>query len=144
MSGGDYAFYRRQYSDKTTDLSILAGTDYSASNGTAVVSPKTANHRLYIQKITVNPSTYAAKTWTWQDNAGTPVAFAFDSIPATAPTAGGDCAYVHDFGPKGRALTIGVALLLKMSAAGVAGGVHIEAYEKLDATIASEAGAASQ
>ena len=141
---GDYLFYQRHYTQKCTDANILATTDYSAGNGTAVLSAKSANHQLFIQKISVSVTTYSAKTWTFQDSAGTPVPGAVGSIPAAAPTTAGDAQFVWDFGPKGWPLTIATNLLLKMSAAGAAAQVHIEAYEKIGQTIAYDSGASKQ
>lgn len=135
-SAGDYRFYQGHYSDKTTDVAILAATDYSTGDGTAIISAKSANHQLFIQKITISITTYSAKTWTFNDSAGTPVPVAHISIPAAAvalPSESGDITF--DFGPKGFALTLGKNLLLDMSAAGAAGIIHIEAYEKLGAVI---------
>jgi hypothetical protein len=51
---------------------------------------------------------------------------------------------VFDFGAKGYPLTIGEEVDLILSAAGLAGVVVVEAYEKLDATVSYLAGAASQ
>lgn len=142
---GDYMFYKRQYTDKTADIQILAGTDYSGGDGTAVVSVKSANHRLYIQKIEISITTYSAKTWTFQDSAGTPVPIAHVSIAAAAEAHVSESGtMVYDFGPKGLPLSLGKNLLLDMSAAGAAGMIHIEAYEKLDATISYLAGASAQ
>lgn len=135
MSHGDYGFFAKRWgTDKAANRNILAATDYTSA--TAVVSVKSANHQLFIQRITFSPTTYAAKTWTFQDSAGTPIPAGFMSIPASAPTTGGfSDQYILDFGPEGYPLTVGKDLNLIMSAAGAAGSLHIEAYEKVgDAT----------
>lgn len=137
---GDYRFYQRQYTDKSTDLVVAAATD-----DTTILTAKSANHRIYVQKIAINISTYSAKTWQFEDSAGTPVPVANLSIPAAAvalPSESGTI--VFDFGPKGLALTLGKNLLLNVSAAGAAGQIHVEAYEKLDATVSYLAGASAQ
>jgi hypothetical protein len=144
MSYGDYLYYQRQYGTLSADAAILTSTDYSAGNGTAIVSAKNANYTVFIQKILVSVTTYAAKTWTFQDSAGTPVPGGFISIPAAAPTAAGDATYEIDFGPKGWALTVGKNLLLKMSAAGAAALVHVECYQQQTAALDTRAGASLQ
>lgn len=138
MSYGDYQYFQRQYGRVTKDLDIVAATDYSAGNGTSILAVKNANYTLFIQRITFAPTTYAAKTWTLQDNAGTPVPIGIISVPAAAPTTGGETdTFVFDFGGLGTALTEGVDLLLKMSAAGAAGRIHIEAYQKQTKALAA-------
>lgn len=128
---GDHVYWQLTYRGRSTDANILTSTDYTAGNGTAVVAVTSANHTLYIQRIVVSPTTYAAKTFTFQDDAGTPVPIALVSIPASAPTTGGVVPYVYEFGPHGVPLTQGKNLLLKMSATGAAAFVHIEGYERL-------------
>lgn len=120
-----------QHSRKIRDLFILAATD----DQTDVLAVKSANHRLYVQKISISITTYSAKTWTFQDDASTPVPIAHISIPAAAaalPSESGTI--VFDFGPTGLPLTLGKNLDLDVSAAGAAGVIHIEAYEKFEAT----------
>lgn len=140
---GDYAFYRRQYSDKTTDRNIVAA-DESAQHAD-VIAPKSAKHTVYIQKITVNITTYSAKTITFQDDAGTPVPIALISVPAAAVALPSESnSMTVDFGPKGKPLTEGKNLDIILSAAGLAGAVHIEAYEKLTGVTNYLSGASSQ
>jgi hypothetical protein len=139
-SFGDYAGYQNHYSNKSTDLAVLAATD-----DTTLITAKSANHRIYVQKIVVNITTYSAKTWLFKDSAGTPVDKALISIPAAAvalPSESGSM--VIDFGPKGTPLTLGKNLLLDVSAAGAAGTIHVEAYEKLEGVIAYDSGASLQ
>ena len=125
---GDYFHLQSQYSRKVTDKFILAATD----DQTDVIAVKSANYRIYIQKITVAITTYSAKTWTFQDDASTPVPIWHISIPAAAGTTAADATYTIDFGPTGIALTLGKNLDLDVSAAGAAGAIHIEAYEKFE------------
>lgn len=137
---GDYRFYQRQYTDVSTNLNVLTSTD-----DTTLITVKSANHRIYVQKIAINISTYAAKTWQFEDSAGTPVPVANISIPAAAtalPSESGTI--VYDFGPKGFPLTVGKNLVLNVSATGAAGQVHVEAYEKLDAVTNHLSGASLQ
>ena len=134
---GDYAFYKRQYSAKDTDLDVVVGTQ----NYNNVIVPKSANHRIYIQKISLNITTHFAGTITFNDDgAGPPIGAHTDA----AAGSGVPSQVVFDFGPKGRALTLGANFDVDQSAAGIVAVVHIEAYEKLDAVIAYDSGASLQ
>lgn len=126
------ADYRSFYSDKSTTKVIAAATDDQAS----FIAPKSADYTLYIQKITVGITTYSAKTWLFQDSNGTPVPIWFISIPAAAGTTGADATYSIDFGAEGIALTAGKGLSLDVSAAGAAGIIRVEAYQKLNNGVA--------
>lgn len=130
---GDYRKFQHTYSDKSVDLTVLAATD-----DTTLITPKSANHQVFVQRIVVTITTYAAKTWLFKDSAGTPVEFAFISIPAAAVALASEsnAFATFDFGPAGVPLTLGKNLLLDVSAAGAAGRVHVEAYEKLIGAVA--------
>jgi len=132
MAAGDYKNYKDLYTDKTSDVNLLA-----ASGGLDnVVVVKSASHQLWIQKISYNPVVAAAQLVTFQDDAGTRIAIG--TIPANQSTA-----LVLDFGPKGVPLTVGMNLDIA-GTAGPAAKVHIEAYEKLGAVISYLAGASLQ
>lgn len=135
MAGsGDYARYRRMFSAKTYDKAILAATD----DQTDLLTPKSADHTLYIQKIAIAITTYAAKTWTFQDDATTPVEIYHISIPAAAVALSSESnTMIADFGPEGTPLTKGKNLDLAMSSAGAAGRIHIEGYERLVGPVAA-------
>lgn len=141
---GDYAFYRRQYTDKTTDRTVLAA--HTSADHADVIAPKSANHRVFIQKISVAITTHADQDILFQDDAATPVTVArwFDEATAGTTRPNDIPAVVFDFGPKGLPLTLGKNLDIIFSAAGIAGRVHIEAYEKLDGVIAYDSGASLQ
>lgn len=124
---GDYVYYKRLYTDKTTEKDILVGTQ----NYTDVITPKTSNHQLYIQKIALSITTHFDGTITFDDDgAGPPIAAYTDEATAAA-TGQGHVPIVWDFGPKGKPLTIGGNLDITQSAAGIVGTAHIEAYERL-------------
>jgi hypothetical protein len=128
---GDYTAFQTQFRSKTTDLTVLAATD-----DTTLITAHTANHTIYIQKISVSITTYSAKTWLFKDSATTPVEIAFCSISAAAVALKSESGTMDwDFGPTGTPLTMGKNFLLDMSAAGAAGRVHVEAYEKLGTTV---------
>lgn len=115
---GDYLYYQKINSAKVTDV-VLAATDSGKDN---VIVVKSANHQLFIQKISYSVVT-AGTAVTFQDDNGTPVKIAVVPASQASPV-------LFDFGPKGRALTVGKNLDIS-NAAGPAGDIHIEAYEKL-------------
>lgn len=127
------ADYRAQNRDKSTQLQVLAATD-----DTTIITPKSANHQIFVQRITVGITTYSAKTWTFQDSNGTPVPVYHISIPGAAVALPSESnGMTIDFGPKGFGLTVGTNLVLNVSAAGAAGAVTVEAYEVLANTVAA-------
>lgn len=131
---GDYLHWQHQHRRKVADKQILAATD----DQTDILTAKSANHQIYIQKIIVSITTYSAKTWTFQDDAGTPVPIAVLSIPAAQDTTFGDQGTVTwDFGPVGTPLTKGNNFDLDVSAAGAAGIIHVEGYEVLVGPVAA-------
>ncbi len=126
MSAGDYLHWQFQYTRRVVDLNVLAAT-----GDTTILTPLSASHTIYVQKISVNITTYAAKTWLFKDSTATPIPIAFLSIPAAAvalPSESGSI--VFDFGPTGVALGLGTNLVLDVDSAGAAGMVHVEAYER--------------
>lgn len=125
-TAGDYVSYKFFNRNKTTYRNVLAA-DTSTQHADVIV-PKSAQHTIWIQRITFAPTTYAAQTLTFQDGANTPVPIGLMSIPASAPTTG-ICQYELDYGPQGTPLTIGEELDIIFSAAGPAGRIVIEAYE---------------
>ena len=136
---GDYLQHQFNHTRKVTDFFVLAATDDST-----LITAKSANHRLYIQKLVISITTYSAKTWTFEDSAATPVPIAHISIAAAAEAHVSESGTIEfDFGPTGIALTLGKNLLLNVSAAGAAGAIHVEAYEKLEGAVAGF-GATSQ
>ncbi len=129
MSQGDYNFYQRRYASKNVDVDILTGT----ANYADVITPKSANHQIYIQKIILTITAHAADTYTFDDDgAGPNVATHLDVTPQAA---GVPSQVVFDFGPSGRPITKGANLDIAHSSSGVA-NVHIEAYEKLVGPVA--------
>jgi hypothetical protein len=137
---GDYFHYQRQYTRKIADAVILTSTDYSSTDG-VLVSCKSANHQVFIQEIDMEISVFAAKVWTFEDSTGTPIPFGIVSIPAAATALPSESNSIRiKFGPAGFPLAQGKGLSLKMSAAGVAAQVHVEAYEKLIGPVALAVG----
>src|SRR3990167_2822234 len=99
---GDYLHWQFQKTRKNTDLTVLAATD-----DTTLITVKSANHRIYVQKIAISITTYSAKTWTFKDSASTPVEIAHISIPAAAVALKSESGTIEfDFGPTGTPLTL--------------------------------------
>ena len=126
---GDYTHLQFQHTRKIADVDILTGTAAYAD----VIASKSANHRVYIQKITLSITTHAADVYLFDDDgAGPPIAAHTDA----AAGAGVPSVVVWDFGPTGRPLTLGANLDVSHSSTGVA-IAHIEAYERLEGVVAS-------
>lgn len=132
MAVKDAASYRTFYRDKSTNLTVATATDDQAS----FIAPKSADHQIWVQRITVGITTYAAKTWNFEDSNSSAKSIWFISIPAAAGTTGADATYSIDFGAKGVPLTIGKGLSLNVSATGAAGVITVDAYEILANTVA--------
>lgn len=123
---GDYTTYQHTNTAKVKNQTVLA-TDATAQLA-GVLTPKSANHQLWIQSISVLPTTSAAQALTFQDSASTPVKIG--TFPASTATP-----LFFDYGSQGWPLTTGKQLDIICSA-GVACSIHIEAYEKLVGPIA--------
>jgi hypothetical protein len=123
--------YRTFHRDKSKGITFLASDDF-ATTGANYLAPKSADHQLFIQKITVNVSTSNAATLTFRDDAGTPVVIA---ILAGSAALGSHT--VLDGGAEGIPLTLGKNLDIVASAAGVAGSLMVEAYEVLVGPVAA-------
>lgn len=122
---GDYNKYRRHYQDISLDYDLAATT----GGPVTLKAVRNSAYTIYIQRISTDVKTYAAKTLTFEDS-GTPTVIAVDSIPAAEPTNAGAQSWDHDFGPVGTALGEGKDLVLALSASGVAARIHIEGYQR--------------
>ena len=134
MAAGDYLHWQFQFKRKNLDRQILAADDTTALNN--IITPKTANHKLVIQKLSFYETTESnGKSLTFQDDASTPVILGkYSSVTAAA---GIPKYLILDFGPTGYTLTLGKNLDVVVSSAGIAGSLHIEAYEVLGAPVAA-------
>ena len=125
---GDIVHFQSNYTKKIADVDILTGTAAYAN----VLSPKSANHQLYIQRLVLSITTHAADAYTFDDDgAGPAIAVHTDA----AAGAGILSVVVWDFGPNGRPLTLGANLDVSHSSTGVA-VAHIEGYERLVGPVA--------
>lgn len=137
-SAGDYVRFRKLYQDISGQLQVVAATDDST-----LVTAKSTKHSIFIQKIEIEITTYSAKTWTFTDSAGTPVPIKHISIPAAAVALPSESnTMIADFGPEGVQLTEGKNFLLDVSAAGAAGIVKWQGYQRLTSPVGAFATAA--
>jgi hypothetical protein len=134
VNGGDYLYHQFTNTRKVVDYDLIAATQ----NNTSLMAVKDANHTLYIQKIVFSITTHAAHTITFKDGAGTPVPIAVH-LGTAAEGAGDPAVVTWDFGPTGTALSAGTLLQFSQDAAGMAGRIHVEGYERLSSVIASSA-----
>lgn len=113
------------HKDVSTSYTYVAATDYSTANAKIAA---VAGHTIFIRRIQVNVTTDNAATQTFQDSASTPIIAAhIKASPGIGPI-------TFDFGDRGFALTEGKSFDHKMSAAGQAGSVTVDAYIKRTAT----------
>ena len=129
MAFGDYLQVQREHSRLAADVAILTGTAAYAD----VLTPKSANHQIFIQKITLAITTHAADTYTVDDDGAGPVIATH--LDVTPQAAGVPSVIVWDFGPYGWPVTKGANVDVSHSSTGVA-VLHIEAYQKLIGPVA--------
>ena len=111
----------------------------AAAGGDATLkAARNASYTIYIQAIHVYITTDAAQSWSFEDDATTPLQI------FRVPTSPGVGNHSIDFGPEGIPLTEGKDFELDVSAAGLAGNIRWEGYSKLTATLNANSGAASQ
>lgn len=126
---GDYTYYQGLYGALTADATITA----SDQTTTAALTVKSANHQIYVQKITLSITTHAnAKVaLTVQSSNGTPVVIASHTDLTAA--AGVPDTLVWDFGPEGHPIIKGESVhwLWSTGGSGPAGKAHIEGYQVL-------------
>lgn len=105
--------------DVSISYAFTGSTDYSTAN--SKITGK-AGWSIYVQKILLSVTTDNAATQTFQDSAGTPVPIAMSKAsPGLGPI-------LWDFGERGVRLTSGKDFQHKMSGAGMAGAVSVQAY----------------
>lgn len=127
-------WYRQTYRDASLSYVFLAATDWSTAQ--QKIAAKTG-HTIYVQKITLAVTTDNAATQSFQDSAGTPI------VAAKSKVSPGEGPIVWDFGAQGFALTEAKDLNHKMSAAGMAGSVTIEAYQRQTAALSTTSAASA-
>lgn len=126
MNPRSAADYRSQYSNKSLTGVILAADSATIND---FIAAKSTKHTIYVQRITLNVTTDAAKSLTFQDDANTPIVV---GVSPASPGLG--MTIVSDFGAEGKPLTEGKNLDITISGAGLAGVYVVECYEKLTGT----------
>jgi hypothetical protein len=118
-TSGNGAVQRRgHFEPVSADVTVIATSDGTTNQ---VLVGKTS-HTIFVTHISVAVTTDNAATLTFQDDADTPIVIAkTKASPGIGPI-------VWDFGEDGTPLTQGKDLDLNISAAGLAGRVHIEGY----------------
>ena len=112
--------FRKHYQKISGNLIVATTTD-----DTTIVAAVT-NHTIYLQKVYVSiTGASAGKTWTLDDNAGTP-----RQLAGPWPTDTDGSHFEADYGSEGVPCTQGQALLFNVSATGAAGVVTWEGYIK--------------
>ncbi len=137
MAGvGDYAHFQSLYSSKNANAEVAAA-------GTGTVTVKSVGHQLWIQKVTITIKTHAnAKNITLADTNSSAVTLGILTDKTIA--VGVPDVVVFDFGPEGFPCTVGKNFTMVSDSAGPAFAYHVEAYEKLGATIHYLAGSSLQ
>jgi len=115
--------YRRFYQDISGSLAVTAST-----GDTTLVTAKNASHTIYIQRIIVYITTDAAQSMSFEDSNGTP-----KKIAEVTSSPGDETRWDFWFGDQGVPLTEGKNFVLNVSAAGLAGHIEWEGYQKLTA-----------
>jgi hypothetical protein len=131
----DYRDLQQHHSAVVADLTLTSTSDSDPDN-TDVVAVRSANHQIYVQKITLSITTHGnSVVFTVQDDATTPVVIAAHT---DATAAAGVPSVVHwDFGTVGTPLTLGKNLDVTLNGGTIQGRVHIEGYQKLGAVVAA-------
>lgn len=137
MAFGDYLQYQRE----NHALSAYANITATEQTATAALTVKSANHQIWVQRITLSITTHAnAKVaLTVQSSNGTPKVIA--SRTDLTAAAGVPDVIVWDFGPKGVPIAVGESVnwLWSTGGSGPVGVAVIEGYQKLGQTAAISA-----
>ncbi len=133
MALGDYLQYQRENLAVSADGVITA----TAQGAATAITVKSANHRIYVQKVALSITTHAVGK-DFQAFAHTTTSEVVARRIDLAAAAGVPDFILWDFGPKGFPLPLGESLDWSWSTgnSGFVGVVHIEGYMKLDATVA--------
>ncbi len=129
---------RAQFEDLSKGKTFLAADDFT-STGVDFLAVRNSSYTIFVQSISVNVSTDNAATLTFKDDASTPVV-----IAQTKASPGLGLLEMFNGGAEGVPLTEGKNLDITASGAGLEGSLMVEAYQRLTAVIASNAGASSQ
>ena len=117
----------REWNENISGALVVAATD----GDTVLKVARNATTTIFIQKIIFWVTTDAAQSISFEDTASTPVSIA--KVP-TSP--GTSTRWEFDFGAKGRPLTEGKNFNMNVSAAGLAGSLEWEGYQRLTSATA--------
>lgn len=116
-------FNLTEFQNATAALAVATSADYSGTPHHLIAAGRSTD-TLYVQRIVVSITTSAAKTLTFQDSSGSPVAI------AAVPSGQAVGAVVFDFGPEGFPLPVGTGLDLANSGAGVGAALVAQGYRR--------------
>lgn len=129
--GGDYTEHRRTHQNISGALVVGAAT-----GDTTLVTVKSpvagagdGLYTIFIQIIKVWITTSVAQSWSFEDNAGTPIQIY--NVPTSPGLA---TLWSADFGSRGCPLTENKNFVLNVSAAGLAGTIEWEGYQRMTST----------
>lgn len=115
MAGGDYRKYRQENQDVSAQIRI------NATGASGVLSTGVASGSIFVQKLSIVPTTTGAVNWSVND----PTSGAI--TPLVSMTGSG---YSVDYGSRGIQITTGASLTAVLSATGAAGLIEFEGYLK--------------
>lgn len=111
---------REVFEPVVADVNMVAASDGTTNE----LIPAKTGYTTYVTLIAVAITTDAAQTLTFQDDASTPVVIAkTKASPGIGPI-------LFEYGEDGTPLTAEKALDLNISAAGLAGRIHVEGYRR--------------
>ena len=120
---GDYGRFQPIYGMSIVDVDLPLIP-------TVLITAKSAARTVCVQKIVFVPTTYVASVLSFVDTV-TGVSIGSFSIPAFELATGANAdTFILDLGPTGTKLSLGASLTFTVSVNGVAGRLHIEAYQK--------------
>ena len=121
----DYTLFQRRYGALTTDFEITA----LAINPTSVLVPRSVNYQVFIQRVELIVTVYAAGPVQLKGHLSGRIYGTFN-IPA-APSNNATDMFNLDYGPTGFGANIGEAVDVVWGNASVDALLHIEAYQRL-------------
>lgn len=120
-----YRRYRTFYQDVSTNLDFAA-----TQTSTTLITVRNSKSTIFVQNIIVYISTDAAQSLTFEDST------TGKDVAVVTASPGANTRWEFDFGPRGKPLNEGESLKATFSAAGLAGHLEVQAYEKLTSPIA--------
>jgi len=132
MSARSAEHYRKIYEDISGELTLAA-----ADGDATLVTVRNASYTIFIQRIVFAVTTDAIQSCTFEGTGGTPIIFGIVTSPGIGVRE-------VNFGAEGVPLDEGDNFLLDVSAAGLAGQIAWEGYQRLTAIISASSGGSNQ